>query len=80
MTYTMDMMEVRMGFKSNIELVLSYTQCVCDIIYVGYDVINIVCAMTYKQLYEVIKSGCDVRNRAYGVLNAVAVISYIHRV
>ena len=80
MTYTVDVMEDRIGFKSNIELVLSYTQCVCDIIYVGYDVINIVCAMTYKQWYEVFKRGCDVRNSAYGVLHAVGVISYIHRV
>ena len=46
MTYTVDVMEDRIGFKSNIELVLSYTQCVCDIIYVGYDVINIVCDVT----------------------------------
>ena len=52
----------------------------CDIIYSGYDVINIVVAMTYKQCYDVIKRGCDVINSAYIVLYAVGVISYIHRV
>ena len=31
----------------------------CDIIYSGYDVINIVGAMTCKQLYDGIKRGCD---------------------
>ena len=45
----------------------------CDIIYSGYDVINIVGAMTYKQWYDVIKSGCDVINSAYGVVHAVGV-------
>ena len=51
----------------------------CDIIYSGYDVINIVGAMTCKQLYDGIKRGCDDKNSAYGVLYAVVVISYIHR-
>ena len=51
----------------------------CDIIYSGYDVINIVGAMTYKQWYDVIKRGCDDINSAYGVLHAVGVISYIPR-
>ena len=51
----------------------------CDIIYSGYDVINIVGAMTYKQWYDV-KRECDVIYSAYGVLHAVGVISYIHRV
>ena len=51
-----------------------------DIVYGGYDVINIVCPMTYKQWYEVIKRGCDVRNSDDGVLHAVGVISFIHRV
>ena len=50
----------------------------CDIIYIGYDVINIVAAMTYKQLYDVFKRGCDVINSAYGVLHAVGVILNIH--
>ena len=50
----------------------------CDIIYSGYDVINIVGAMIYKQLYDDIKRGCDDINSAYGVLHAVGVISYIH--
>ena len=77
MTYIVDVMADRIGFKSYIELVLSYTQC-CDIIYSGYDVINIVGAMTYKQWYDVIKSGCDVIYQAYGVLHAVGVISYRH--
>ena len=36
--------------------------------------------MTYKQWYDVIKRGCDDINSAYGVLHAVGVISYIHRV
>ena len=53
---------------------------VCDIIYSGYDVINIVGAMTYRKWYDVIKRGYDVINSAYGVLYAVCVISYIHRV
>ena len=52
----------------------------CDIIFIGYDVINIVVAMTYKQWYYVFKRGCDVVNSAYGVLHAVGVISYLHRV
>ena len=52
----------------------------CDIIYSGYDVINIVGAMTYKQWYDVFKRECGVINSAYGVLHAVGVISYIHRV
>ena len=52
----------------------------CDIIYSGYDVINIVGAMTYKQWNDVFKRGCDVINSAYSVLHALGVISYIHRV
>ena len=48
------------------------------IIYSGYDIINLVGAMTYRQWYDVIKRGCDVINSAYGVLHAVGVISYIH--
>ena len=79
MTYTVDAMADRIDFKSDIELLLSYTQCVC-IIYSGYDIINIVGAMTYKQWYDVIQRGCDVIYSAYGVLHAVGVISYIHRV
>ena len=51
-----------------------------NIIYSGYDVINIVGAMRYKQPYDVFKRGCDVIHSAYGVLHAVGVISYIHRV
>ena len=50
----------------------------CDIIYSGYDVINIVGAMTYNQWYDIIKSGCDVIYSAYGVLHAVGVNIYIH--
>ena len=52
----------------------------CDIIYRGYDVINLGVAMTYKQWYDVFKRGCDVINNAFGVLHAVGVISYIHSV
>ena len=48
----------------------------CDIIYSGYDIINILGAMTYRQWYDVIKRGCDVINSAYGVLHPVGVISY----
>ena len=63
MTYTVDVMADRMGFKSDIELVLPYkkknTHSVCDIIYSGYDVINIVGAMTYKQWCVVSQRGCD---------------------
>ena len=51
----------------------------CDIVYCGYEVINIVGAMTYKQWYDVIKRRRDVINSAYGVLHAVGVLSYIHR-
>ena len=51
-----------------------------DITYSGYDVINIVSAMRYKQPHDVFKRGRDVINSAYGVLHAVGVISYIHRV
>ena len=50
----------------------------CDIIYSGYDVINIVGAMTDKQWYDVIKRGCDVIYSADGVLHGVGEISYIH--
>ena len=49
----------------------------CDIIYSGYDIINIVGAMTHRQWYDAIKRGCDVINSAYGVLHPVGVISYI---
>ena len=52
----------------------------CAIIYSGYDVINIVGDIRYKEWYDVFKRGCDVINRAYGVLHAVGVISYIQRV
>ena len=79
MTDTVDVISYRMSFKSDTEHVLSYTQCVCDIIYSGYDVINLVGAMTYKQWYDIIRRGCNVINSAYGVLRAVGVISYIHR-
>ena len=51
-----------------------------DNIYIAYDVINRVCAMTYKQWCVVIKYGCDVILSAYGVIHAVGVISYVHRV
>ena len=78
MTYTVDVMADRMGFKSDIEL-CCHTHSVCDIIYIGYDIIYIVGAMTYRQWYDVIKRGCDVINSAYGVLHTVGVISYIHR-
>ena len=77
MTYAVNVMADRISFKSDIELLLSYTQCVC-IIYGGNDVINIVGAMIYKQWYDVIKRGCDVIYSAYGVVHAVGVISYIH--
>ena len=80
MTDTVDVMADRMGFKSDIEIVLSYRQCVCAIIYSGYDVINIVGDIRYKQWYDVFKRGCDVINTAYGVLHAVGVISHIQRV
>ena len=49
-------------------------------IYSEYDVINIVDDMTYKHWFDVIKSRCDVRYTAYGVIHAVGVTSYIHRV
>ena len=52
----------------------------CDIIYSGYDVIDIVGAMTYKQCYDVNKRGCNVINSALGVLHALGVIIYIHSV
>ena len=51
-----------------------------DIIYSGYDIINIVGAMGYKQPHDVFKRGHDVINSAYGVLHAGGVISYIRRV
>ena len=50
------------------------------IIYGGYDVVNIVFAMSYKECYDVIKRGCDVINSTYGVLHVVGVIPYMHRV
>ena len=51
-----------------------------DIIYNTYDVINRVCEMTYKQWGVVGQSGCEVIKSVYGVIHAVGVISYIHRV
>ena len=77
MTYTVDMMVDRM-ISSQIYSFCFHTHSVCDIIYIGYDAINIVGAMTYKQKYDVFKRGCDVINTAYGVLHAVGVILYIH--
>ena len=50
------------------------THSVGDVTYSGYDVINIVGVMTYKQWYDVIKSGCDDIYSAYGVIHAVGVI------
>ena len=50
-----------------------------DNIYIAYDVINRVCAMPYKQWCVVSKCGCDVILSAYGVIHAVGVISYVHR-
>ena len=50
-----------------------------DTIYNTYDVINRVCAMTYKQWCVASKSGCDVIKMGYGVIYAVGVISYVHR-
>ena len=79
MTDTVDVMADRIGFKSDIEL-CCHTHSVSAIIYSGYDVINIVGDIRYKQWYDVFKRGCDVINRAYGVLHAVGVISYIQRV
>ena len=76
MTYMVDVRADRMGFKSDIEQ-FCHIHRVCDIIDSGYDVINIVDAMTYKQWYDVIKRGCDVINSTYGVLHAVCVITYI---
>ena len=63
MTYTVDMMADRMGFKSDIELVLSYTMCVTSYIvdmmsqiywmgyhtYSGSDIIDGVGVMTQIQ-------------------------------
>ena len=51
-----------------------------DIVYNIYDVINRVCAMTQKQWCVVSKSGCDAMKSAYGVMHAVGVVSYVHRV
>ena len=51
MTDTVDVMADRMGFKSDIVLCF-HKHSVCDIIYSGYDITNIVGAMTYKQWYD----------------------------
>ena len=53
---------------------------ICDIIYIEYDVIIIVGAMTYKQWHDILKTGGDVVYSTYGVLHAVGVISHIHSV
>ena len=66
MTYTVDVMADKMGFKSDIELVLSYT--VCDIIYIGYDVISIVGAMTYNSM----------KSSREGVMSYIVPVSYMH--
>ena len=74
MTYGVEEMSVLTCFKSDVDWV-SHTHIMGDIIYNTYDVINRVCAMTYKQLCVVSKSGCDVKLSAYGVIHAVGVIS-----
>ena len=66
--------------SSQIQSLGSHTHIMGDNIYIAYDVINRVCAMTYKQWCLVSKCGCDVILSAYGVIHAVGVISYVHRV
>ena len=67
------------GCHTYAECCVINTECF-DVILSGYYVINIVDVMSYKQWYDVINRGCDVRNSAYGILHAVGVISYMHRV
>ena len=58
MTYRVDEMAFLTDYKSDIELA-SHTQGMGDITYNTYDVINSVCAMTYKQWCVVSQRGCD---------------------
>ena len=47
-----------------------------DIIYVGYDVINILDVMSYLYGCDVIKCSCDVMHTECDVIHRVCVMSY----
>ena len=47
-----------------------------DIIYIGYDVINILGEMSYIYVCDVINNSCDVMHTEYDVINIVCVMSY----
>ena len=79
MTYRVDEMADLTGFTSDISF-RRHTHSMRDNPYIEYNVINRVCAMIYKQWCVVSKCGCDVILSAYGVIYAVGVISYVHRV
>ena len=66
--------------SSQIQSLGSHTHSMGDNIYIAYDVINRVCAMTYKQWCVVSKCVCEFILSDYGVIHAVGVISYVHRV
>ena len=46
-----------------------------DLIYIGYDVIKILCLMPYVYGHDVIKSSCDVMHTEYDVIHIVCVKS-----
>ena len=47
-----------------------------DIIYIGYDVINILGVMSYIFMHDVIKRSCDVMHTECDVIHIVCVMSY----
>ena len=51
-----------------------------DIIYIGYDVINILDVMSYLYECDVIKCSCDVIHIVCSVIQRVGVILLIHGV
>ena len=58
-----------------------------DIIYIGYDVLNILCVMSYLYECDVIKCSCDVMHSecdvihiVCNVIQRVGVIQLIHEV
>ena len=46
-----------------------------DIIYIGYDIINVQGVMSYIQGCDVIKSSCDAMHTEYDVIHILCVMS-----
>ena len=47
----------------------------CDIIYIGYDVINIMGVILYIEWCDVIKGSCDTMHTEYDVIDIVCVMA-----